>query len=326
MRANILQCCRYGGEFAAAALLGFQRAATRQEGRKSRGVIVAGPAIGSAQPTGSYCVSANFIGSAPRAGIGRARQPASRTSRHRSDTMPQSASSTGPHCPASVATTFQFGSREEMSRAKVHVRGRRAARRRWHGDRAGDPDRRTERGTAPRPPRAAAPLPAAAVDVDSDPPRSYAEISETLQIPIGSIGPQRARCLERLRRTAALAGFGAGEMRVNSTEARTFVTTGMTSSSWRHCANRSGAAGRSTVVHADRPECLCLARHRRPARAADIRLQPRPCAGNHPAFGQHPVRRPHPRPHDHLGAASHRARGHYGLADRPDSPAAARSG
>ena len=51
----------------------------------------------------------------------------------------------------------------------------------------------------------------------SDPPRSYAEISETLQIPIGSIGPQRARCLERLRRTAALAGFGAGEMRVNST-------------------------------------------------------------------------------------------------------------
>jgi RNA polymerase sigma factor (sigma-70 family) len=51
----------------------------------------------------------------------------------------------------------------------------------------------------------------------SDPPRSYAEISDTLQIPIGSIGPQRARCLERLRRTAALAGFGAGEMRVNST-------------------------------------------------------------------------------------------------------------
>lgn len=51
----------------------------------------------------------------------------------------------------------------------------------------------------------------------SDPPRSYTEISATLQIPIGSIGPQRARCLERLRRTAALAGFGADEMRVNST-------------------------------------------------------------------------------------------------------------
>jgi RNA polymerase sigma factor (sigma-70 family) len=39
----------------------------------------------------------------------------------------------------------------------------------------------------------------------SDPPCSYAQISEKLQIPMGSIGPQRARCLERLRRSAALA-------------------------------------------------------------------------------------------------------------------------
>jgi RNA polymerase sigma factor (sigma-70 family) len=51
----------------------------------------------------------------------------------------------------------------------------------------------------------------------SDPPYSYAEISATLQIPMGSIGPQRSRCLERLRRTAALARLDAGEMRVNST-------------------------------------------------------------------------------------------------------------
>ena len=41
----------------------------------------------------------------------------------------------------------------------------------------------------------------------SDPPSSYAEISATLQIPMGSIGPQRARCLERLRRSSALAGL-----------------------------------------------------------------------------------------------------------------------
>jgi len=34
----------------------------------------------------------------------------------------------------------------------------------------------------------------------SDPPHSYAEISVALGIPVGSIGPQRARCLERLRR------------------------------------------------------------------------------------------------------------------------------
>jgi RNA polymerase sigma factor (sigma-70 family) len=38
----------------------------------------------------------------------------------------------------------------------------------------------------------------------SDPPSSYAQISATLRIPIGSIGPQRARCLERLRRSCAL--------------------------------------------------------------------------------------------------------------------------
>ncbi len=40
----------------------------------------------------------------------------------------------------------------------------------------------------------------------SDPPRSYAEISAALGIPIGSIGPQRARCLNRLRRSMAGAG------------------------------------------------------------------------------------------------------------------------
>ena len=39
----------------------------------------------------------------------------------------------------------------------------------------------------------------------SDPPCSYAEISDKLQIPVGSIGPQRARCLERLRRSDALS-------------------------------------------------------------------------------------------------------------------------
>jgi DNA-directed RNA polymerase specialized sigma24 family protein len=45
----------------------------------------------------------------------------------------------------------------------------------------------------------------------SDPPRSYAEISAMLQMPIGSIGPHRARCLERLRRTSSLTAFIDGE-------------------------------------------------------------------------------------------------------------------
>ena len=36
-----------------------------------------------------------------------------------------------------------------------------------------------------------------------DPPSSYAEIHAELGIPVGSIGPQRARCLDRLRRSRA---------------------------------------------------------------------------------------------------------------------------
>ena len=46
----------------------------------------------------------------------------------------------------------------------------------------------------------------------SDPPRSYAEISAALAIPVGSIGPQRGRCLERLRKSEILIVFGEGEI------------------------------------------------------------------------------------------------------------------
>jgi RNA polymerase sigma factor (sigma-70 family) len=49
----------------------------------------------------------------------------------------------------------------------------------------------------------------------SDPPHPYAEIHAKLGIPVGSIGPQRARCLDRLRRSSALAGFGDGETKIN---------------------------------------------------------------------------------------------------------------
>jgi RNA polymerase sigma factor (sigma-70 family) len=38
--------------------------------------------------------------------------------------------------------------------------------------------------------------------LSSDPPLSYKEISDTLSMPIGSIGPTRARALEQLRRLA----------------------------------------------------------------------------------------------------------------------------
>jgi RNA polymerase sigma factor (sigma-70 family) len=44
----------------------------------------------------------------------------------------------------------------------------------------------------------------------SDPPCSYAEISAALGIPVGSIGPYRARCLDRLRRHPLIADDAAG--------------------------------------------------------------------------------------------------------------------
>lgn len=44
----------------------------------------------------------------------------------------------------------------------------------------------------------------------SDPPRPYAEIGAVLQLRIGSIGPQRARCLDHLRRSPHLAAFISG--------------------------------------------------------------------------------------------------------------------
>ncbi|HEV2373684.1 MAG TPA: sigma-70 family RNA polymerase sigma factor [Streptosporangiaceae bacterium] len=40
-----------------------------------------------------------------------------------------------------------------------------------------------------------------------DPPLPYAEISAKLGVPVGSIGPNRARCLERVRRHPAVAAL-----------------------------------------------------------------------------------------------------------------------
>jgi len=42
-----------------------------------------------------------------------------------------------------------------------------------------------------------------------DPPAPYDEISRRLGLPVGSIGPNRARCLTRLRQTPALAMLAA---------------------------------------------------------------------------------------------------------------------
>ena len=40
----------------------------------------------------------------------------------------------------------------------------------------------------------------------ADPAPSYGEVSAVLDMPIGSIGPKRSRCLQHLRKSAALAG------------------------------------------------------------------------------------------------------------------------
>lgn len=41
----------------------------------------------------------------------------------------------------------------------------------------------------------------------TDPPLSYAEVSTRMGIPVGSIGPTRARCLDRLRQSPHLTGI-----------------------------------------------------------------------------------------------------------------------
>ena len=43
----------------------------------------------------------------------------------------------------------------------------------------------------------------------ADPPTSYAEISDELGLPIGSIGPTRGRCLARLRELLQASEAGA---------------------------------------------------------------------------------------------------------------------
>jgi RNA polymerase sigma factor (sigma-70 family) len=48
----------------------------------------------------------------------------------------------------------------------------------------------------------------------TDPTPSYAEISTALEIPLGSIGPQRGRCLGRLRRSPALIALVEGDLGV----------------------------------------------------------------------------------------------------------------
>jgi RNA polymerase sigma factor (sigma-70 family) len=47
----------------------------------------------------------------------------------------------------------------------------------------------------------------------SDPPCSYEDISAALGVPVGSIGPTRARCLDRLRRSPQVRGIADDDTR-----------------------------------------------------------------------------------------------------------------
>jgi DNA-directed RNA polymerase specialized sigma24 family protein len=44
-------------------------------------------------------------------------------------------------------------------------------------------------------------------ELTADPPKPYAEVSAKLGIPVGSIGPTRSRCLDRMRRYPAIAAL-----------------------------------------------------------------------------------------------------------------------
>ena len=48
----------------------------------------------------------------------------------------------------------------------------------------------------------------------ASPPPSYAEVSSALELPVGSIGPTRGRCLDRLRVLAAPAGLAPTDAQI----------------------------------------------------------------------------------------------------------------
>src|SRR5262249_7682662 len=95
-----------------------ERTAACEKCRERRGVIVAGPAVQIAPGPRLVWGVGEF--ELPRSPAARANGTHQAKNEHRHAERP----TTGwrrPHCPASVATTFQLGSREETSRAKVHT-------------------------------------------------------------------------------------------------------------------------------------------------------------------------------------------------------------
>ncbi len=119
--------------------------------------------------------------------------------------------------PAALAGWLATTTRRECSRVLRRTRGPHAA---WYAlDTESIPDQQTpvaeqellaaERHAALR--QAFTRLPGCCQQLiamlTDDPPMPYAQISATLGIPVGSIGPRRRRCLEKLRRDPAIAAL-----------------------------------------------------------------------------------------------------------------------
>ena len=65
-----------------------------------------------------------------------------------------------------------------------------------------------------------------------DPPVPYATISARLNIPVGSIGPKRSRCLDRLRRDPAIAALISAAAENAESDCPASGTNVTTSSQW----------------------------------------------------------------------------------------------
>ena len=61
-----------------------------------------------------------------------------------------------------------------------------------------------------------------------DPPLTYAQISASLSIPVGSIGPLRGRCLDKLRADPAIAALISADAEVSDPRGRAFAGCGST--------------------------------------------------------------------------------------------------
>ena len=156
----------------------------------------------------------------------------------------------------------------------------------------------------------------------SDPPTPYADISTRIGIPVGSIGPQRARCLDRMRRSPPWPGWAETASRSTFREAsqvRDWDDEQLLAALRAAMKARQGVPDRFVEMGKN-----AYAWHNIDAELAQLTYDSRSDAGQAAALSGAFGGRVDPGAHLHLGAAVHRARGHRGLAAGPGHPAAGR--